>query len=68
MRAARATATPGGFNPNVLTRPEGFAGADGVFVLLPDGRVRRGLALFEIGANGAHVRQPGPRSLTAPGV
>jgi hypothetical protein len=66
--AARATATPDGFNPNLLTRPDGFAGADGVFVLLPDGRVRRGLALFEIGPTGARVRQPGPRSLTAPGV
>ena len=66
--AARATAGPNGFNPNTLMRPDGFAGADGVFVLLPDGRVLRGLALFEIGPNGARVRQPGPRSLTAPGV
>ncbi|MBV8914447.1 MAG: penicillin-binding protein activator [Acetobacteraceae bacterium] len=65
--AARSAATPNGFDVNALLRLEGFAGADGVFVLLPDGRVRRGLAIFEIGPNGTHVRQPGPRSLNLPG-
>jgi ABC-type branched-subunit amino acid transport system substrate-binding protein len=65
--AAHAAATPNGFDPAVLLRPDGFGGADGVFVLLSDGRVRRGLALFEIGPSGARVRQPSPRSLTAPG-
>ncbi|HYZ63231.1 MAG TPA: penicillin-binding protein activator [Acetobacteraceae bacterium] len=66
--AARAASTPNGFDVNALLRPDGFAGADGVFVLLPDGRVRRGLAVFEIGPGGSRVRQPGPRSLTAPGA
>ena len=41
-----------------LTRPQGFAGVDGVFALTPDGRVRRSLAIFEIGADGAHIVIP----------
>ena len=49
--AARAVSGPAGVNANALLNPNGFSGADGVFVLLPDGRVRRALALFEIGAS-----------------
>lgn len=65
---ARATSGPGGFDPAALQRPEGFAGADGVFALLPDGRVRRGLAIFEVQPGGPHLVQPAPQSLAAPGV
>lgn len=57
-----------GFTPDALTRPEGFAGADGVFALQPDGQVRRGLAIFEVGRNGSRIVQPAPQSLSAPGV
>ena len=46
-----------------LTRPEGFAGVDGVFALMPDGRVRRSLAIFEIGAGGAHIVVPAASAL-----
>lgn len=65
--AARAVTSPSGVDVSGLLRPEGFAGADGVFVLLPDGRVRRGLAVFEIGPSGAQVRIPAPQSLAGPG-
>ena len=65
---ARVTADTGGFTPGALTRPEGFTGADGLLGLQPDGQARRGLAIFEIGHDGAHVVQPAPQSLQAPGV
>ena len=65
---ARAMAGPGGFAIGGLTRPEGYAGADGVFALLPDGHVRRGLAIFQIDRGGAHIVQPAPQVLSAPGV
>ena len=41
-----------------LTRSQGFTGVDGVFALTPNGRVRRSLAIFEIGADGAHIVVP----------
>ncbi len=46
-----------------LTRPEGFAGVDGVFALMPDGRVRRSLAIFEIGTAGPHIVVPAASAL-----
>jgi ABC-type branched-subunit amino acid transport system substrate-binding protein len=46
--------------PGVLTRPQGFAGVDGPFVLLPDGRLRRGLAVFAVGPGGAQIVEPAP--------
>lgn len=60
---ARVTVGPGGFDVASLTRPEGFAGADGVVALLPDGRVRRGLALFEVTPSGPRLVQPAPQAL-----
>jgi ABC-type branched-subunit amino acid transport system substrate-binding protein len=65
---ARAVATPNGFSTTALTKPEGFAGADGLIGLLPDGTVRRGLAIFEVDRGGAHIVQPAPQTLAAPGV
>lgn len=65
---ARAAATPQGFPLQSLTKPEGYAGANGLLVLQPDGQVRRGLAIFEIDRGGAHIIQPAPSSLAAPGV
>ena len=61
-------AAEGGFTPGALARPEGFAGADGVLALQPDGQVRRGLAIFEIDRSGAHIVQPAPQSLSSPGT
>ena len=60
---ARVTAGPAGFDPASLTRPEGFAGADGVLALSPDGRVRRGLALMEVGPGGPRLIQPAPQAV-----
>ncbi|MFT9359307.1 MAG: penicillin-binding protein activator [Acetobacter okinawensis] len=45
-----------GFPVKALTRPGGFAGVDGTFTLLPDGRVRRALAVFEVIGNGSDAR------------
>ena len=65
---ARVAASSGGFTPGALARPEGFAGADGLLALQPDGQVRRGLAIFEIDHGGSHIVQPAPQSMAAPGV
>ncbi|MBO6037746.1 MAG: penicillin-binding protein activator [Acetobacter sp.] len=47
----------GQFQRDVLTRRRGFQGANGQFYLLPDGRVQRVLAIFEVQGLGvpAHV-------------
>lgn len=50
-RASEATATPGqwiGLDRNSIAAPAGFAGVNGVFRFLPDGRVERGLAILEV--------------------
>ncbi len=65
---ARAVSTGSGFPIASLERPEGFLGADGLLALRPNGQVRRGLAIFEIDRGGAHIVQPAPQSLGAPGV
>jgi branched-chain amino acid transport system substrate-binding protein len=64
---ARVTTMGGGINQAALTNPSGFAGADGVLVLDPDGTVRRGLAVFQVGGGGAQIIQPAPKSLSASG-
>lgn len=51
-----------------LTRPAGFTGVDGVLALLPDGSVRRGLALFEIQSGGPTMIEPAPDNLSSPGI
>ena len=65
---ARAVGAGSGFPVASLERPEGFLGADGLLALRPNGQVRRGLAIFEIDRSGAHIVQPAPQSLGAPGV
>ncbi len=64
---ARVTADADGFPIASLTRPEGFVGADGPLILMPEGQVRRGLAIFEIGAGGARIVQPTP-AIGTPGT
>lgn len=55
------------FSESVLTNPQGFAGADGVFRFRPDGQIDRGLAVLEL-RNGQIVtvnaapRDLGPRT------
>ena len=45
---ARVLNAQGRLNTAGLTQPAGFAGVDGWVGLLPDGRVRRGLAVFRV--------------------
>ncbi|WP_049974354.1 penicillin-binding protein activator [Azospirillum sp. B4] len=45
-----------------LTDPNGFAGIDGVFRLLPTGQVERGLSVLEVGKAGVTVVDPAPTS------
>ena len=65
---ARVLAQAGGFAVAGLTQPEGFAGADGLFALEPDGRVRRALAVFEIQRGGPQMIEPAPQSFATPGA
>jgi branched-chain amino acid transport system substrate-binding protein len=65
---ARVVASTGSYSYGALARPDGFVGADGVIGLLPDGHVRRGLAVFELDAGGFHMVEPAPASLSAPGI
>ena len=62
-----------GYGPVALQRPEGFAGTDGVFALLPGGAVRRDLAVFQIDADGgSHIvaggGSPAPAAAGPPGT
>jgi hypothetical protein len=65
---ARVVSAGGGFSAASLSRPEGFAGVDGVLGLQPDGSVRRGLAVFELQRGGPVIVEPSPDSLGAPGT
>ncbi|MDQ2802559.1 MAG: penicillin-binding protein activator, partial [Pseudomonadota bacterium] len=56
---ARALA-PSGDPAAALTAANGFEGSDGWLRLLPDGRVERGLAVFQIEAGGPAVIAPAP--------
>ncbi len=47
----------------VITQTNGFRGVDGLFALRPDGHVVRGLAVFAVGPDGAHIVDPAPASL-----
>lgn len=66
--AARAASTSNGIDLNLLLNPSGFAGANGVFRLLPDGTVRRSLALFEVGPGGVQLRDVPPEGAFLPAM
>jgi hypothetical protein len=65
---ARTLAAGEGYSMAALCRPDGFTGVNGVLALQPDGRVRRGLALFEIRRGGAVMIEPAPGNLATPGI
>lgn len=65
---ARVLAGEGGYSAAALTRPEGFAGVNGVLALQPDGTVRRGLALFEIRRGSIEMIEPAPDAIGTPGI
>ena len=55
-----------GYGADALERPDGFAGVDGVFALMPDGHVHRALAVFQIQpGGGGSIVQPAPMTITA---
>jgi ABC-type branched-subunit amino acid transport system substrate-binding protein len=56
------------FSATALTRAEGFTGVDGALSLLPDGHVRRALAVFQIDAGGgATIVSQAPQDVSQPG-
>ena len=54
------------FSRAALTQATGFAGVDGLFRFLPDGRSERGYAILEIGDRQRRVVDPAPESFTGP--
>ncbi|APH60717.1 Leucine-, isoleucine-, valine-, (threonine-, and alanine-) binding protein [Granulibacter bethesdensis] len=64
---ARVIASEGSVSADSLTRPAGFAGVDGVLVLHPDGKVSRGLALYEIESGSPKMIEPAPQTLNSTG-
>jgi len=52
----------GDFSVAAITNPSGWAGVDGVFRFLPDGRSERALAVIEIQGDRSVVVSPAPRS------
>lgn len=50
------------YSAGALTDPNGFAGVDGIFRLLPDGTNQRGLAVMEVGDRTVTVLEPAPQS------
>lgn len=65
---ARVLIGQGDVSSAALTRPEGFTGVDGALLLLPDGHVRRALAVYQINAGGgAHIVSPAPQDVSTPG-
>ncbi|MBM3546395.1 MAG: penicillin-binding protein activator [Alphaproteobacteria bacterium] len=54
------------FSRQALTQATGFAGVDGLFRFLPDGRSERGYAVIEIGDRQRRVVDPAPESFSGP--
>ena len=54
------------FTADALTHPDGFAGVDGIFRFLPDGRTERGLAVLEMHPAGPVIVDPAPVSFGVP--
>jgi hypothetical protein len=65
---AKVIVGPRGSDIAILTQPGGFVGIDGWFTLLPDGQVKRGLAVYKIERGGPELIDPAPQSPGAPGL
>jgi len=66
--AQQTEGAPAGASPYTLpalTDANGFAGIDGIFRLLPDGQVERGLAILEVRRDGPVVVDPAPATFQA---
>lgn len=67
LAARLARLKPGGdFSAEAITNPNGWAGVDGVFRFLPDGRVERALAVIEVQGERNVVVSPAPSNFTTP--
>ena len=64
---AKVIVGPRGIDNMILTQPGGFIGTDGWFILLPDGQVNRGLAVYRIERAGPEMIDPPPQS-AVPGL
>jgi ABC-type branched-subunit amino acid transport system substrate-binding protein len=65
--AAFLARKPGGdLSIGALTNPDGFAGLDGIFRLLPDGITQRGLAVLEMRRDNFPVISPAPTTFQVP--
>jgi len=64
---ARVLGQSGTITQASLTQPAGFAGVDGWFALMADGRVRRGLAVFRVDRARPTKIGESPVGLGAPG-
>ncbi len=51
-----------------LTQQAGYIGSDGWFALMPNGAVRRGLAVFRTGQGNSEMLEPAPQPGTTPGL
>jgi branched-chain amino acid transport system substrate-binding protein len=65
---AKVVLGPRGTDVAILTQPGGFVGIDGWFTLLPDGQVKRGLAVYRIERAAPELIDPAPESAAAPGL
>jgi hypothetical protein len=65
---ARVLAGQGNYSVAALSQPAGFLGVDGWIGLLPDGQVRRGLAVFRIERGGPQMVEPAPQTAGTPGT
>ncbi|HZT51218.1 MAG TPA: penicillin-binding protein activator [Stellaceae bacterium] len=63
---AAVLARSGDFSAAALTNPSGFSGLNGIFRLLPDGIVERGLAVLEVRRTGTTVVDPAPQTFQRP--
>ena len=66
--ALSAHPAEGRFTAETLTHTDGFAGVDGIFRFLPDGRTERGLAVLEMRPTGPVIVDPAPVSFGVPSV
>jgi hypothetical protein len=65
---ARVLSANGGYSVSALTQQAGYTGVAGWFALLPDGEVRRGLALFKVERGGGQMIEPAPQFAGASGT
>lgn len=65
---AKIIVGPNGADTAILTQQGGFVGTDGWFTLLPDGQVRRGLAVYRIERSGPELIDPAPQAADSPAL